>query len=223
VKRTFASVVIVALAALTAPLVGMASAYGAGGNLGNSPNAKLCHQGGWQNWVRADQTPFTSEEDCVSYAAHGGVLTAPSTTPTTGTGVFHGTLTDNQVAKRPVLDQGSCFYPNTTAPEPYNAYTVTLGAPATFTITLQGADSGGGDLLSTSLALYSGTFDPTNPCGANLLSTSNQSGLPASDSKIVLGPEPAGTYTIVAFTTYYQFYAGEGYDIGTYTLTIAAS
>jgi len=76
-KRLFASVVIVALAALTAPVIGMASAYAGPVTVpGNSPNAKLCQKNGWQNWVRADQTPFISEEDCVSYAAHGGVLTA---------------------------------------------------------------------------------------------------------------------------------------------------
>jgi hypothetical protein len=76
VKRVFASVVIVAVAALTAPVIGMASAYAGGGN---SANAKLCQKGGWQNWVRADQTAFANEEDCVSYAAQGGTLTKPVT------------------------------------------------------------------------------------------------------------------------------------------------
>lgn len=45
---------------------------------GNSLNAKLCQKGGWENWVRADQTAFANEEDCVSYAAEGGTLTAPA-------------------------------------------------------------------------------------------------------------------------------------------------
>jgi hypothetical protein len=68
--------VIVALAALAAPVIGMASAYAGGGN---SANAKLCQQGGWQIWARADHTPFASEEDCVSYAAQDGTLTPPLT------------------------------------------------------------------------------------------------------------------------------------------------
>ncbi len=45
---------------------------------GNSGNAKLCQHGGWQNWVRSDGTPFSNTGDCVSYGAHGGVLTAPA-------------------------------------------------------------------------------------------------------------------------------------------------
>ena len=43
---------------------------------GNSDAAHACQNGGWQQLVRADQTPFKNEGDCVSYAAHGGVLTA---------------------------------------------------------------------------------------------------------------------------------------------------
>jgi hypothetical protein len=45
---------------------------------GNSANAKRCHKGGYKNWVRADQTPFKNVGQCVSYAAHGGVLTQPA-------------------------------------------------------------------------------------------------------------------------------------------------
>jgi len=44
---------------------------------GNNDNAQACQQGGWQYWLRADQTPFSNQGDCVSYAAHGGTLTAP--------------------------------------------------------------------------------------------------------------------------------------------------
>jgi hypothetical protein len=45
---------------------------------GNSKNAKLCQKGGYKDWVRADQTPFKNVGKCVSYAARGGTLTAPT-------------------------------------------------------------------------------------------------------------------------------------------------
>ncbi len=60
--------------ALVALAVG-ASVASAGGN---SANAKLCQKGGWKDLVRADQTPFANQGACVSYAAQGGTLTAPS-------------------------------------------------------------------------------------------------------------------------------------------------
>lgn len=42
----------------------------------NSDAAKKCQKGGWQEWVRADRTPFKNQGDCVSYAARGGTLTS---------------------------------------------------------------------------------------------------------------------------------------------------
>jgi hypothetical protein len=54
--------------------IGVAGATAGGGN---SANAKSCQHGGWQTWVRADQTPFINQGDCVSYGAQGGTLTAP--------------------------------------------------------------------------------------------------------------------------------------------------
>ena len=55
-------------------LAGAGSAFAGGGN---SANAKLCQKGGWETWVRADQTTFANQGACVSYAAQGGILTAP--------------------------------------------------------------------------------------------------------------------------------------------------
>jgi hypothetical protein len=52
--------------------VGVATANAGGGNSGN---AKLCQNGGWQHLYRSDGSSFASEEDCVSYGAHGGTLT----------------------------------------------------------------------------------------------------------------------------------------------------
>src|SRR5438094_307363 len=52
--------------------VGVSPASAVGGN---SANAKKCQKDGWKSYVRSDlRTTFTSEEDCVSYAAQGGRL-----------------------------------------------------------------------------------------------------------------------------------------------------
>lgn len=49
----------------------------------NSANAKLCQKGGWQLLQKADGTPFTSEQECVSYGATGGtVVPIPTATAT---------------------------------------------------------------------------------------------------------------------------------------------
>jgi hypothetical protein len=69
-------VVLAALVAVCAVLVVVPAGLGAKG--GNSENAKLCQQGGYEDWVRADQTPFANVGECVSYAAQGGTLTAPT-------------------------------------------------------------------------------------------------------------------------------------------------
>jgi hypothetical protein len=42
---------------------------------GNSDAAHACQKGGYASYTRADGTPFANTGDCVSYAAHGGVLT----------------------------------------------------------------------------------------------------------------------------------------------------
>jgi hypothetical protein len=35
---------------------------------------RLCKEGGWQNWVREDLTPFESKHDCYAYVHGGGIL-----------------------------------------------------------------------------------------------------------------------------------------------------
>src|SRR5215208_7407829 len=52
--------------------VALAGTALAGG--GNSENAKLCQQDGWQQLVRNDGTSFKNTGDCVSYAARGGTF-----------------------------------------------------------------------------------------------------------------------------------------------------
>ena len=75
--------VLFVLCAALALTLGVATATAGNGHGkgkgGNSAAAKACQKGGWKNWVWTDQTPFKNSGACVSYAAHGGVLTAPKT------------------------------------------------------------------------------------------------------------------------------------------------
>lgn len=73
-RRVF--LVVVAVAAFGVVAMPAVAAKG-----GNSEAAKKCQKGGWENYVRADQTPFTSQEECTSYAAQGGVVTEPYYAP----------------------------------------------------------------------------------------------------------------------------------------------
>jgi len=77
-KRIIFGLIVAAVAA--AILVPLAVAGG-----GNSANAQACQKGGWQGLARQGNTGFNNQDECVSYAAHGGVLTkkqpAPEPTP----------------------------------------------------------------------------------------------------------------------------------------------
>ena len=72
---TMATTVVCAAIALTA---GIATATAGGGN---SANAKQCQKSGWQTLVTSTGATFTSEEQCTSYAARGGVLLPASQAP----------------------------------------------------------------------------------------------------------------------------------------------
>ncbi len=52
--------------------IGVTAAGAADG--GNSINAHLCQQGGWQKLVTVTGEGFSNTGDCVTYAARGGVL-----------------------------------------------------------------------------------------------------------------------------------------------------
>jgi hypothetical protein len=41
---------------------------------GNSDAARMCQQGGYLDYTRADGSPFRNVGECVSYAAQGGIL-----------------------------------------------------------------------------------------------------------------------------------------------------
>lgn len=54
----------------------------AAANGGNSANAKLCQQGGWETLTRSDGSSFANTGACVSYAARGGEFGGGSSEPT---------------------------------------------------------------------------------------------------------------------------------------------
>lgn len=63
---------IIGAAATLALLIAIPAALAA--KPGNSPNAKICQKGGWQNLYTRDGTAFTSEQQCTSYGAMGGQI-----------------------------------------------------------------------------------------------------------------------------------------------------
>lgn len=77
--------VCVVVVVVAGSLVVAAPAYAGG----NSDAAHACQQGGWQDWVREDGTTFKNTGACVSYAAHGGVL-SPAYTATRQVCEEHG-------------------------------------------------------------------------------------------------------------------------------------
>ena len=70
------------LVAATAAVIAVPLAVAAPGN-GNSDNAKLCQKDGWQSLARTEDhaSGFDNQDECVSYAAHGGKLVAKEAKP----------------------------------------------------------------------------------------------------------------------------------------------
>jgi hypothetical protein len=79
-KRSQFAIRLCAFAAVSAALLFAATETALAGG-GNSANAKKCHKNGWQTLVTSTGATFASEEECTSYAAHGGVLFALSAAP----------------------------------------------------------------------------------------------------------------------------------------------
>jgi hypothetical protein len=65
------SVAVTVACAAIALTVGIATATAGGGN---SANAKKCQKSGWQTLVTSTGATFSTEEDCTSYGAGGGVF-----------------------------------------------------------------------------------------------------------------------------------------------------
>jgi hypothetical protein len=74
--------IVMALCALFALTVGVTAASADGG--GNSADAHLCQNGGWQSLFTSTGATFANQDQCVSYAAQGGtIFTTPSPFPAT--------------------------------------------------------------------------------------------------------------------------------------------
>ncbi len=71
-RRTPRAFVLAVAVNACALAIGVTAAGAADG--GNSINAHLCQQGGWQRLVTVTGEGFSNTGDCVSYAARGGVL-----------------------------------------------------------------------------------------------------------------------------------------------------
>jgi len=70
------------LAALCAGVVvAFAAVSGSAFAGGNPPGAKLCQKNGWQTLVTSTGSRFTSEKQCIAYAATGGALYPLSALP----------------------------------------------------------------------------------------------------------------------------------------------
>jgi hypothetical protein len=91
-------------AAMAIPVLGIATPAGAAGN---SDNAKLCQQGGWQSLQTDNGGTFANQGACVSYGAQGGQIFAPKATITVlvNTGNSYG-----------VRIEFTGFHPNAPAP-----------------------------------------------------------------------------------------------------------
>ena len=64
----------ITVTALALAILGIAAAGAEAAAGGASDAAHLCQKGGWQNVLTSTGQPLTSQGDCISYAAHGGVL-----------------------------------------------------------------------------------------------------------------------------------------------------
>ncbi len=64
------------VATMAVTVLGLASPAGAAAR-GNNAAARACQKGGWQTAQTSTGGAFTSEDDCVSYGAHGGTVFTP--------------------------------------------------------------------------------------------------------------------------------------------------
>ena len=138
-----------------------------------------------------------------------GLLAAGAATAQTN---VNGALTaSDPVFNRPVSASPCSLSTSGTAVH-YDAYPVTHQG-GTLTIALRGGGSGSGTLSDPYLHLYSGSFDPANPC-TNWLAGNDDNG--GSVDSLISATYPAGTYVIVAT-------AFGSRETGTYRLTSNAT
>lgn len=171
VKTATASVV-VAVAVLALVFAGSAAAA----PRGNSATAKLCQHGGWAALMDSTATPFASQDECVSYGAHGGVIYPLAT------------ITVELCADQPF--DGICVNTTGSGLQPGSAMITTLdknGALVKFSSINVGASGQATDSVGHFEApcvegnLYSATATGTS---ADSLSTPVQPGIPITSNTV---------------------------------------
>jgi len=145
--------------------VGTSPALAGGGKSGS---AKACQKGGWQLLQTSTGATFGSQDECVSYAAQGGTLFAPTLT-ITETSVCVQSFTGNFVYEW--SEQGTGFTPGSSLTITTDGDSLTLPTPFDSTgakTVLFIPDSGGLTLPVTwtdgSGVHASATLGPTQAC-----------------------------------------------------------
>src|SRR5262249_56150903 len=112
--------IVMALCALFALTVGVAAASADGG--GNSANAHLCQNGGWQSLFTSTGGTFANQDQCVSYGAQGGtIFTTPNPFPATKSAceALGGTFsTDPSTSFDGPSARGTFLWPSNNRPPP---------------------------------------------------------------------------------------------------------
>lgn len=110
---------------------------------GNSAAAHACQRGGYASYVRSDGTAFANTGECVSYAAHGGVLQVPQqetsikVTFTSGPTYYIGGPAGSNFTGATVATLGGAQVDPTavsSAPPACTGYLATFSATTTVTI-----------------------------------------------------------------------------------------
>lgn len=74
IMRNVMLTVVLTLSTIGVALTMTSGVASASPSLGNSQNAHICQQGGWQNVEGSNGTLFVNDGACVSYGAHGGTI-----------------------------------------------------------------------------------------------------------------------------------------------------
>lgn len=200
---------VVLLCAALALSVGIASAAAGGGN---SDNAKLC-QSGWQSWLRADGTPFANQGACVSYAAHGGILTTfttSTTSHTTFTRVDLPTIQAYLTQVTSATDDGVTTYNQTFLSSPGSAEVSAAFAQAQLALTSAlfvesntPPNDGHGAIVTSSPALVASSQTSETVFVGNQLDhtqTSTTTTTTLGPATIFIGPDQSLAFSVVAGT-----------------------
>ena len=156
------------LSALAIVALGLGTSPALAGG-GNSGSAKACQKGGWQQLQTGLGVTFASQSQCVSYAAQGGMLFAPTLTITQTTVCVQSSATGNFVYEW--SEQGTGFTPNSSLTITTDGDSLTLPTPfdSTGAKTVHFIPDSAGETLSVTWTDGNGvhasaTLGPTEAC-----------------------------------------------------------